>query len=170
MVRIFHLALLVKACSPDVVDPMVVREVMGDDRRAECPCRIKACSRPEGANEMADKEHQADPDWSQESSFGLLRGQHQDGEDQSGGEDGFQEETLNSGYSFGELRHAGNLMVRGQCLEQGGGDNTSGKLRDDDQDGPPPWQRTDQEKRKRDSGIEETAANTKERPGSDYER
>jgi hypothetical protein len=72
---------------PHEVNPEIAGEICGCYARAKAASWIDRCARVVDAGDLDDEEREANADGGDEGVFGLFGGEHQDGEDQVGGEE-----------------------------------------------------------------------------------
>ena len=80
----------------EMLTPMVAIELAVDDTRSKAPSWVQASTREVDSDQLGDKEGQADADRRNECAFMLLRGKHENSEDQLGGEQHLNKETLDN--------------------------------------------------------------------------
>ena len=83
---------------------MVAIELAVDDTRSKAPSWVQASTREVDSDQLGDKEGQTDADGRNERAFMLLRGKHENGEDQFGGKQHFYKETLDNRCAAAEGR------------------------------------------------------------------
>ena len=73
---------------------MVAREVSVHDAGPEGAHGVQAAASVEDAHQLGDEEGEADADGGEEGGFGFLGREHEDGDDEEGGQEHFEEEAL----------------------------------------------------------------------------
>lgn len=115
------------AAGTDPVDPVFLVEGVGDDAGAQAAGRVQTAARVVDADEFGDKEGQADADGGDEGGLVLLLSQHEDSEDELGGQHELDEDALHERRVAGE---GGAHVERGGelCEHEGGGGDAAGDL------------------------------------------
>lgn len=79
---------------PGPIDPMMLSKHPTDHRRPKAPRRVQARACIIDAGDFRDKEREPDADGRDEGCAGLFGGEHEHGQEELDGEDGFEEEGL----------------------------------------------------------------------------
>jgi hypothetical protein len=82
------------------VDVMISRKLAGHYTRSETAGGIQTASSEEDAHHFGNKQAQADPDGRQKCGFVFLCCQHEDCEDEHGGQEHFEKHALGGGYAL----------------------------------------------------------------------
>ena len=127
---------------------------------------IETAAGPVDASEFCDEQSQAYADGSDEGGFVLFRGEHEDGEDEFGGEEHLDEDAASEGNAGTQARGNGHF-----AWEKGGDDTRSShgteKFSHEGDTGSDPGHAADERETECHGGIEEAAGDAEEDPGID---
>ena len=89
---------------PEPVDPVIAGEIAVHDAGAERADGVQAAAGVVDAQELGDEQAETDADGGEEGGFGFLGREHEDRDDQEGGEEHLDEQALRGGRSGCEHR------------------------------------------------------------------
>lgn len=110
--------------SDSPVQIVIAREIPGGDAGAKRPGRIQRPARVVDAAQLCDEESQPDPDRREGRRLMLLRGQHQDDEDQQCSPEGLDEDALRDRGPSGQGNNDGEGPGEHAGHQGGGNDAT----------------------------------------------
>ena len=87
---------------PQPVDPVITREISVDDAGSKRAHGVQATAGVEDAHQLRYEEGETDANGGEEGSLGFLGREHEDGDDEEGGQEHFEEEALSGGGAVGE--------------------------------------------------------------------